>query len=126
MLVEGVELRDFRSYSRAHAHIAPGLTIVHGPNGAGKSNLLEGIYYGCTGRSPRTRNERELVRFGAAASRVTVRLHDGEREHELSVGFAAAAPGRPAEKRMTADGAPAERLVEVEHRPLVSVFMPDR
>src|SRR5438445_10628711 len=99
MLVEGVELRDFRSYSRAHAHIAPGLTIVHGPNGAGKSNLLEGIYYGCTGRSPRTRNERELVRFGARAARAVVQLRDGADAHELSVGYAAPACLRPATHR---------------------------
>ena len=126
MQVLGVEMRDFRSYARAEARLGDGLTVVHGPNGAGKSNLLEALYYGCTGRSPRTRNERELVRFGAGASRVTVQLHDGDRDHELSVGFAAAAPGRPAEKRMTADGAPVERLADVELRPLVSVFMPDR
>ncbi len=51
-----------------------GLTVVHGANGAGKSNLLEAIYFGCTGRPLRTRNERELVRFGAPATRVAVRL----------------------------------------------------
>src|ERR1700751_3338984 len=108
MLVEGVELRDFRSYSRAHAHIAPGLTIVHGPNGAGKSNLLEGIYYGCTGRSPRTRNDRELVRFGAPAARAVVQLRDGSDAHELSVGYEKPADGRPPIKRMRCDGAPVE------------------
>src|SRR5258708_27101232 len=27
---------------------------------------------------------------------------------------------------MSADGAPGERLLDVEHRPLLSVFMPDR
>src|ERR1700756_406111 len=101
--VLSVQLRDFRTYARAEAALGPRLTVVHGPNGAGKSNLLEALYYGCTGRSPRTRNERELVRFGERASRVTVPLHDGEPDHELSVGFAAAAPGSPAEKRMTSD-----------------------
>jgi DNA replication and repair protein RecF len=126
MLVEGVELRDFRSYSRAHAHIAPGLTIVHGPNGAGKSNLLEGIYYGCTGRSPRTRNERELVRFGARAARAVVQLRDGADAHELSVGYEAPADGRPATKRMRCDGAPVERMLDLDARPLISVFEPDR
>jgi len=64
MLVTGVELRDFRTYARASARLGAGLTVVHGPNGAGKSNLLEAIYFGCTGRSPRTRNDRELVAFG--------------------------------------------------------------
>jgi DNA replication and repair protein RecF len=120
-LVTCVQLRDFRTYSRAEAHLGEGLTVVHGPNGAGKSNLLEALYFGCTGHSQRTRSERELVRFGAAAVRVSVDLSDDGRHHRLTVGFQ---PGTP--KHMTADGAPVERLADVERRPLVSVFSPDR
>jgi DNA replication and repair protein RecF len=124
--VLSVQLRDFRTYARAEAALGEGLTVVHGPNGAGKSNLLEALYYGCTARSPRTRNERELVRFGAQAARVTVRLVDGDDAHELTVGFGALGEGGQPVKRMTADGAPVERLLDVETRPLVSVFLPDR
>ncbi len=126
MLVRSVQLRDFRTYTRADARLGDGLTVVHGPNGAGKSNLLEALYYGCTARSPRTRNERELVRFGAQAARVSLRLRDDEGEHELSVGFGTLGEGAQPVKRMTADGAPVERLLDVESRPLVSVFLPDR
>ncbi|HEY5193528.1 MAG TPA: DNA replication and repair protein RecF [Solirubrobacteraceae bacterium] len=121
MRVLSVQLRDFRTYARAEAHLGPGLTVVHGPNGAGKSNLLEALYFGCTGYSQRTRSERELVRFGAQATRIVVGLSDEDRSHELTVGFQ---PGSP--KHMTADGAPVERLADVEQRPLVSVFSPDR
>ncbi|MFZ1154459.1 MAG: DNA replication and repair protein RecF [Solirubrobacteraceae bacterium] len=121
MQVLKVQLRDFRTYTRAEAHLGVGLTVVHGPNGAGKSNLLEALYFGCTGYSQRTRSERELVRFGAQATRVVVGLCDDGRHHELTVGFQ---PGSP--KHMTADGAPVERLADVEQRPLVSVFSPDR
>jgi len=122
MRVVSVQLRDFRTYARAEASLSEGLTVVYGPNGAGKSNLLEALYFGCSGRSPRTRNERELVRFGQGATRVTVRLSDSYAQaHELSVGFE---PGQP--KRMSSDGAPVERLLDVEDRPLLSVFMPDR
>jgi DNA replication and repair protein RecF len=124
--VLAVALRDFRSYGRAEAALGGSLSVVHGPNGAGKSNLLEAIYYGCTGRSPRTRNERELVRFGAQATRVTVELLDGEEPHELAVGFGAASGGGQPAKRMSADGAAVERLLDVDFRPLVSVFLPDR
>jgi DNA replication and repair protein RecF len=121
MRVLGVKLRDFRTYARAEAQLGEGLTVVYGPNGAGKSNLLEALYFGCTGHSQRTRSERELVRFGAQAARVEVRIsHEGQ-SHELAVGFQ---PGEA--KQMSADGAPVERLVDVEHRPLVSVFSPDR
>jgi DNA replication and repair protein RecF len=66
-------MRDFRTYARAEAVLGEGLTVVYGANGAGKSNLLEAIYFGCTARPLRTRNERELVRFGAQAARVVVR-----------------------------------------------------
>jgi DNA replication and repair protein RecF len=121
LLVASVELRDFRTYSRAEASLGNGLTVLHGANGAGKSNLLEAIYYGCTARPLRTRNERELVRFGATATRVVVRVSAAGRSHELTVGFE---PGGA--KRMTADGAPVERLLDVQERPLLSVFMPDR
>jgi len=126
MLVAGVEMRDFRTYPRAAARLGRGLTVVHGANGAGKSNLLEAIYFGCTGRSPRTRNDRELVAFGARATRVTVSLLDEGRAHELAVGYSAALGGEGAVKRMWCDGAPAERLLDLSVRPLISVFLPER
>lgn len=126
MRVVSVEMRDFRSYARAQATLGERLTVVHGPNGAGKSNLLEALYFGCTARSPRTRNDRELIHFDAQAARVVVHLLDGERAHELSVGFGTEAGATQPVKRMTADGAPVERLLDVQDRPLISVFLPDR
>jgi DNA replication and repair protein RecF len=121
MIVTGLRLRDFRSYAMAEVALGERLTVVDGPNGAGKTNLLEALYFGCTGRSCRTSNEREVVRFEAPAARVEVRGRDRTGEHTLSVGFA---PGEA--KRLRADGAPVERLLDVEARPLVSVFLPDR
>ena len=122
MRVTRVRLRDFRTYATADVVPGPGLTVVHGPNGAGKTNLLEGVYFGCTGRSCRTANEREVVRFGAQAARAEVDLEDMDGvTHALAVGYA---PGEV--KRLLADGAPVERLLDVGFRPLVSVFLPDR
>src|ERR671938_1817656 len=111
MLVTRLRLRDFRSYPSADVALGDGLTVVHGPNGAGKTNLLEALYFACTGRSCRTANEREVVRFGAEAARVVVACQAEDGAHELRVGFA---PGQP--KRMRVDGAPVERLLEVPGR----------
>jgi len=121
MRVASLSVRDFRNYEAAAAPLGGGLTVVSGPNGAGKSNLLEALYFGCTGRSCRTGNDRELVRFGTDTTRVVVTAEDEFGIHELTVGFS---PGEP--KRMTADGAQVERLLDVPQRPLVSVFLPDR
>ncbi len=121
MRVVGVTLRDFRCYENARVLLAEGLTVVAGSNGAGKTNLLEAIYFGCLGRSCRTTNEREVIRFGASSARVVIDTADEDGEHELAVGFA---PGEP--KRLRVDGAPVERLLDSPARPLVSVFLPDR
>jgi DNA replication and repair protein RecF len=119
--VVSVTVRDFRSYERAAAPLGGGLTVVVGPNGAGKTNLLDAIYFGCVGRSSRTANDRELVRFDAQTTRVVVRTEGEDGPHELAVGFT---PGEP--KQLTVDGAAVERLLDVSARPLVSVFLPDR
>ena len=121
MQVLSLSLRDFRSYHDARVELGEGLTVVTGPNGAGKTNLLEGLYFACTGRSCRTSNEREVVSFGAGAARAVLTCEGDDGLHELSIGFE---PGRP--KLMRADGATVERMLDVESRPLVSVFLPDR
>jgi DNA replication and repair protein RecF len=121
MLVRRVTVRDFRGYADASAGVGEGLTVITGPNGAGKTNLLEALYFGCTGRSCRTTNEREVVRFGQSAARVVVSADDDDGAHELAVGFQ---PGEP--KRLLVDGAAVERMLDVADRPLVSVFDPDR
>ncbi len=121
MQVTTCTLRDFRCYERAQISLGPALNVVSGPNGAGKTNLLEALYFGCTGRSCRTTNEREVVRFEAVAARVVVNTVAADGPHELSVGFS---PGEP--KHVHIDRAPVERLLESPSRPLVSVFLPDR
>jgi DNA replication and repair protein RecF len=114
-------MRDFRGYGDARAALGAGLTVVSGANGAGKTNLLEALYFACTGRSCRTTNEREVVRFGSRATRVAATTEAEDGTHELSVAFV---PGEA--KQMRVDGAAVERLLDVPGRPLISVFLPDR
>jgi DNA replication and repair protein RecF len=114
-------LRDFRNYERGDFRPGAGLTVVCGPNGAGKTNLVEALYFGLTGRSSRTSNEREVVRLGTGVARVSVETLGEDGAHMLEVGFA---PGEP--KRLWIDGSRVERLSMAAPRPPVSVFAPDR
>ncbi len=121
MVVTRLALRDFRSYQAAEVRLGPRLTVVHGHNGAGKTNLVEAIYLACTGRSCRTSNERETIRFGATVARVEVDVEGAEGARTLSVALAAEGA-----KHARIDGRPVDRLLDEPDRPLVAVFMPDR
>ncbi|HEY1357252.1 MAG TPA: DNA replication/repair protein RecF [Thermoleophilaceae bacterium] len=121
MRVARAELRDFRNYERAEISLGPSLTVVSGPNGAGKTNLLEAVYFGCTARSPRTTNERELIRRGAGVTRVTLDTSGEDGGHRVEVGFT---PGEA--KRIRVDGRSVESLANAEERPLAAVFLPER
>ena len=122
MRVTSATLRDFRNYAEAEVHLGAGLTVLAGPNGAGKTNLLEALYFGCTGRSPRTSNDRELVRRGQKVARVTVSTEGpDERHHLIEVGL------EPGEKKaLRVDGAAVDSLSATTARPLLGVFLPER
>ena len=117
-------LRDFRSLRGApRSRSASALTVVHGPNGAGKTNLLEALYFGCTGALVPHRERaraRALRRRRRRASRSTSLADDGA--HALERRLRARAS--PSACASTARRSSAS--LDVPARPLVSVFLPDR
>src|SRR3954465_10238851 len=115
-MVGAVECRGFRNLVDARTEIGSNGGVVHGPNGAGKTNLLEAIYFGLTGRSFRTGNDRDLIRYGEEGARVELDLAAG--------GSLLAALDRSGERRHLLSGRPL--VGEPGERPLVSVFHPDR
>jgi len=122
--VTRVEPLAFRNLADAPVQLGPGLTVVHGPNGAGKTNLLEAIFFALTGRSPRTKRERETIAFGEALARVEVDLEPeaGEASEPLTM-LASISSGES--RRRLVDGS-AARPEDDRRRPAISLFMPDR
>src|SRR4029078_8996083 len=111
MRVTRLQLRDFRSYERGELRLGPGLTVIAGQNGAGKTNLLEALYFGCTGRSCKRETAREVVRFGAGLPGLVLEAADEQGAHEITVGFE---PGEA--KKLRVDGAAVERLTDSSAR----------
>lgn len=70
MLLNRIELRDFRNYARQVSEFSPRVNIFFGANAQGKTNLLESIYLLGLGRSFRTPQDRELIRQDTAGFRI--------------------------------------------------------
>lgn len=121
MLVARVEADRVRSLTGVAFDPDPGLTVIVGPNGAGKTNLVESIYFGLTSRSFRTSDRRDLIPFGSSYARCRVTVTGGGTDHVFM-----ASASRSEGHRFTMDGAPIDRAEAVVHRPMVTVFSPDR
>ena len=85
MEITRAQLTGFRSYEACELTPCEGVNVLLGDNGQGKTNVLEALYVCCTGRSHRTRQDRELIRWGAefASVRVDAMRRDGSHEVEI-------------------------------------------
>jgi len=75
MIIESLELKNYRNYGELHMDFSPGINLLYGDNAQGKTNILEAVYVGATTRSHRGSKDREVIEFGEeeAHIRLTVR-----------------------------------------------------
>ena len=85
MKIEKVSLLDYRNIRSEEIIFGDKLNIISGPNGHGKTNILESIYLCSTGRSHRTRIDRELIRFGAREAHVCAFMDRDGRKDRIDV-----------------------------------------
>ena len=78
MIVERIELVDFRNYSHARFELTSGVTAVLGRNGQGKTNLAEAIGYLATLSSFRGAPPEALIAADAAQAVVRASLRDDD------------------------------------------------
>ena len=95
--------------------------LAVGENGAGKTNLLEALHVGTQGFSPRTRNDAQLVRFGAEAARIELAGERAGSELEVELTL------RPGDaKRARLNGAALRAAEQLRAEVATLVFTPDR
>lgn len=78
MLVDRIELRDFRSYLELKLELQPGVNVLVGPNGIGKTNIVEAIGYISTLSSHRVAQDLPLVRRDSDQATVRLEFVRGE------------------------------------------------
>ena len=70
MIVESIELQNYRNYEKLHMDFSDGTNLLYGDNAQGKTNLLEAIYVCSTTKSHRGSKDKEIIRFQQEESHI--------------------------------------------------------
>lgn len=81
MYLKKLELKNYRNYSDVSLNLDKNTILILGNNGNGKTNLLESIYYLSTGRSHRTYNQDEIIRWGSECSIIRGLIGSEKNDH---------------------------------------------
>lgn len=124
MTLKWLETRGYRNLEGTRLCLSDGINLLYGHNAAGKTNTLEALYLFATGRSFRTRNERELVRIGNSAANVSIGFDKNGVEREMSVNYVLSGASGCI-RRMKIDGAVSDRVSEFLGVFRAVLFTPD-
>ena len=78
MIIQSIELNNFRNYENLQISFDEGTNILFGDNAQGKTNILEAAYLSGTTKSHKGSKDKEMIRFGEdeAHIKLTVRKQD--------------------------------------------------
>ena len=70
MIIESIELKNYRNYEELHMDFSPGTNILYGDNAQGKTNVLEAVYVCSTTKSHRGSKDKEMIRIDQEESHI--------------------------------------------------------
>ena len=119
MRIDRLALNGWRSYDFETVDFFSGTNVICGANANGKTNLLEAVYLVSTGRSFRTRFDRELVGFDFSQAEVLAEVFSHERSQNIKIKLQ---PGQS--KRISVNGVK-KTASELSETMNVVLFCPD-
>src|SRR4030042_5793737 len=69
MLINKIQLSNFRNFKKNIFVFSPKTTVIVGPNASGKTNILESLFLFATGKSFRARIEEEMISYNSSLAR---------------------------------------------------------
>ena len=120
MRIESLSLRQFRNYESQEVAFDPVCNVIYGENAQGKTNLLEAIVCLSCGKSPRTRSDKELIRFGADGFVIEGGIHARDRDFQSRIQVM---NGR--KKKITVNKVPAKNASELSQALNTIFFSPE-
>lgn len=85
MIIESIELKNYRNYRELHMEFDPGTNILYGNNAQGKTNILEAVYVCCTTKSHRGSKDRELIHFDEDESHIKLNIRKNKVPYRIDM-----------------------------------------
>lgn len=120
MRINSVYLENFRNYAEQKVVFDPVCNVICGENAQGKTNLLESIICLSTGKSHRTRSDRELIRFEQPGFRLEGAVETRERKFVSRIEY-----GFSKKKKVTINQVPARTLSDLSQALNTVFFCPE-
>ncbi|MDO4284961.1 MAG: DNA replication/repair protein RecF [Eubacteriales bacterium] len=85
MMIQSLELANFRNYESLCMDFSPGTNILYGDNAQGKTNVLEALYMIATTKSHRGMKDRDLIRFGQEEAHIRTCILKSDIDYQIDM-----------------------------------------
>lgn len=120
MILQSIELSNFRNYEREVFQFHPGTNVLYGDNAQGKTNVLEAIFVGGTTKSHKGSRDREMIRTGEKEAHLRYFVEKREKVFRVEVHMR-----RGGSKGIAIDGIPIRNSNELLGLSNIVFFSPE-
>jgi DNA replication and repair protein RecF len=85
--IQDLELINFRNYEKQKISFGNGINILYGQNAQGKTNILEALYIASTGKSHRTNNYHDLIKYNCSGFELCLNSFVNSRENKIRIKY---------------------------------------
>ena len=85
MIVESIEMKNFRNYRELDLHFDERTNIFYGDNAQGKTNILEAVYLSGTTKSHKGCRDRDMILFGEEEGHLRTKIRKKNLEYQIDI-----------------------------------------
>lgn len=120
MIVESINLENYRNYKELSMNFIEGTNILYGDNAQGKTNILEAMYVCSTTKSHRGSRDKELIKFGEDESHIKLIVKKNDLPYRIDMHIK-----KNKSKGIAVNGIPIKRASELFGIVNVILFSPE-
>ena len=85
MIIESVDLKDYRNYELLNIELSDKTNIIYGDNAQGKTNILEALYLCGTTKSHKGSRDKDMIQFGKDESHIRMMVKRDELSYRIDM-----------------------------------------